>query len=128
MFVFKALLLTHFYGKKDGDNAPSPGNSETPIDIDETDADLASVVKRRRVTAAQAQEERKQKEKEDRIRYARVMIMLPILQELVIKYTITIEFLNWTLEMFSIITLQFEESDSIIVYCIQKVLTKLLTD
>ena len=113
MFVFKALLLTHFYGKKDGDNAPSPGNnSETPIDIDETDADLASVVKRRRVTAAQAQEERKQKEKEDRIRYARVMIILPILKELVIKSAITIEFLNWTPEMFSIITLQFEESDS----------------
>ena len=66
-----ALLLTHFYGKKNGEDGQSSGNnSETPIDVEENDADLASVVKRRRVTAAQAQEERKQKEKEERIRYS----------------------------------------------------------
>ena len=66
-----ALLLTHFYGKKSGEDGQSSGNnSETPIDVEENDADLASVVKRRRVTAAQAQEERKQKEKEERIRYS----------------------------------------------------------
>ena len=64
----KNTLLAHFYGKKNTDEAPSSGNNSESTEIGDDEGDLATVVKRRRLTAAKALEERQKKEAEDRIR------------------------------------------------------------
>lgn len=64
------ILITHFYGKQTTDSDGSKPGTPTPMAVDsaEEGEDLASVVKRRRITTAQAMAERKKKEEEERIR------------------------------------------------------------
>ncbi|XP_078333883.1 tyrosine-protein kinase BAZ1B-like isoform X2 [Crassostrea virginica] len=66
----KDILITHFYGKQTTDSDGSKPGTPTPMAVDsaEEGEDLASVVKRRRITTAQAMAERKKKEEEERIR------------------------------------------------------------
>lgn len=66
----KDILITHFYGKQSADSDCSKPGTPTPMAADsaEEGEDLASVVKRRRITTAQAMAERKRKEEEERIK------------------------------------------------------------